>query len=75
MFLGRTGVSGNSAAGDLIAPNLAKNTALMSFAVSDLYGIIGLSNTNDTTAYTDFTVLPASGTLTGGTIRVYGYKN
>jgi hypothetical protein len=75
MFLGRTGVSGNSAAGDIIAPNLTTNTALISFSVNNLYGIIGLSNTNDTTAYTDFTVLPASGTLTGGEIRVYGYKN
>ena len=26
------------------------------------------------TAYTDFTLTPASGTLTGGTIKVYGYK-
>ena len=27
------------------------------------------------TAYTGFTVTPTSGTMTGGTIRVYGYKN
>ena len=30
---------------------------------------------NDTTSYTAFTLTPASGTLTGGTIRVYGYAN
>ncbi len=30
---------------------------------------------NDTTSYTGFTILPSSGTLTGGTIRVYGYRN
>ena len=30
---------------------------------------------NVSTSYTDFTLTPASGTLTGGTIRVYGYKN
>jgi hypothetical protein len=29
----------------------------------------------NTTSYTDFTIAPTSGTLTGGTIRVYGYKN
>lgn len=29
---------------------------------------------NNTTSYTNFTILPASGTMTGGTIRVYGYK-
>jgi hypothetical protein len=27
------------------------------------------------TAYTDFTLTPGAGTLTGGTIRVYGYRN
>ena len=27
------------------------------------------------TSYTGFTILPSSGTLTGGTIRVYGYAN
>jgi hypothetical protein len=29
----------------------------------------------NTTSYTDFTITPASGTYTGGTIRVYGYNN
>ena len=28
-----------------------------------------------TTSYTSFTLTPATGTLTGGTIRVYGYNN
>jgi hypothetical protein len=27
------------------------------------------------TAYTGFTLIPSAGTLTGGTIRVYGYRN
>ena len=30
---------------------------------------------NNTTSYTDFTVTPSTGTLTGGTIRIYGYAN
>jgi hypothetical protein len=30
---------------------------------------------NNTTSYTAFTLTPGSGTLTGGTIRVYGYAN
>lgn len=30
---------------------------------------------NNTTSYTDITFTPSSGTLTGGTIRVYGYQN
>lgn len=28
---------------------------------------------NNTTSYTDFTITPSAGTLTGGTISVYGY--
>ena len=30
---------------------------------------------DNTTSYTAFTITPGSGTLTGGTIRVYGYRN
>ena len=30
---------------------------------------------NNTTSYTAFTITPSTGTLTGGTIRVYGYTN
>jgi hypothetical protein len=33
-------------------------------------GILG-----DNTSYSSFTISPAAGTLTGGTIRVYGYRN
>jgi hypothetical protein len=29
---------------------------------------------NNSTSYTAFTITPASGTYTGGTIYVYGYK-
>jgi hypothetical protein len=29
----------------------------------------------DTTSYTSFTITPSSGTITGGNIRVYGYRN
>jgi hypothetical protein len=30
---------------------------------------------NSTTQHTDFTITPSAGTLTGGTIRVYGFAN
>ena len=30
---------------------------------------------NNSTSYTDFTLTPSGGTLTGGTIRIYGYQN
>lgn len=40
----------------------------------------GLSRTyggfvNNTTSYTDFTIIPGSGTMTGGTIYVYGMRD
>jgi len=63
---------------DLFAPNLAKNTFLAG-------GVAYSATTNgagayhayldDTTQYTAFTLTPSGGTLTGGTIRVYGYSN
>lgn len=37
-------------------------------------GGVGAGFLNNTTSYTDFTLTPASGTYTGGTISVYGYK-
>lgn len=37
--------------------------------------VVGNGYIADTTSYTAFTITPASGTLTGGTIRVYGYRN
>ena len=63
---------------DLLGPNLAKNTFITGTYIDPLttssagpYG----GFLNDTTAYTAFTIIPAAGTLTGGTIRVYGYAN
>jgi hypothetical protein len=39
------------------------------------YSFFGNGFLNDTTSYTAFTITPSSGTLTGGSIRVYGYQN
>lgn len=62
----------------LTNPFLAKNTLINSNnaaatttdAIYSLQGYLA-----DTTSYTAFTLTPASGTITGGTIRVYGYAN
>ena len=62
----------------LIGPNLAKNTHMNSqFALSNsgngtdwIQGYLA-----NTTQYTDFTLICPAGTLTGGTIKVYGYQN
>jgi len=65
---------------DLMSPNLAKVTAFTSSymqgltSTSGVMGILG-GYLNDSTQYTAFTLTPNTGTLTGGTIRVYGYSN
>jgi hypothetical protein len=63
---------------DLLAPNLAKNTFISGTytdpSTTSSAGTYG-GFVNDTTAYTAFTIIPSGGTLTGGTIRVYGYAN
>lgn len=63
---------------DLFAPNLAKTThANWTCANANTASswLVGGGFLNDTTQYTAFTLTPSSGTLTGGTIRVYGYTN
>ena len=63
---------------DLFNPNLAKTTWWAGLTVyastTGLYGVGG-GFLNDTTQYTAFTLTTSSGTITGGTIKVYGYTN
>jgi hypothetical protein len=62
----------------LQSPNLAKATVLNSNCVlpkSSGYGQACNGVLENTTQYTDFTLTPATGTITGGIIRVYGYLN
>jgi hypothetical protein len=77
-FAGRTTTDSIYANLELNAPFLSKNTFVSAPAQNAATGgsagaMAGFLN--NTTSYTDFTLTPASGTLTGGTIRVYGYKN
>jgi hypothetical protein len=63
---------------DVKQPFLAKNTTFTgAFAASrtDAYWLAVGGYLADTTSYTAFTITSSSGTLTGGTIRVYGYRN
>ena len=60
----------------LLNPFLSKYTFIQSnWWGSDVY--TGMCNgvLRDTSSYSAFTVATASGTMTGGTIRVYGYRN
>lgn len=63
---------------DLMSPNLADETFYNgTFALPSTTGYNGVTGgfLNDTTQYTSFTILTSTGTLTGGTIRVYGYRD
>jgi hypothetical protein len=63
---------------NILAPNLAKNThyySLAATAVAQGNAFMSMGYLADTTQYTAFTILTSAGTMTGGTIRVYGYQN
>jgi len=63
---------------DLYSPNLAKTTGISSWRPAHAVGTAQYVFTgfeNSTTQHTAFTVSADSGTMTGGTIRVYGYQN
>jgi len=63
---------------DLFGPNLAKNTIMHFQAVRSTdagRNAVGQGMLVDTTAYTAFTLIASTGTMTGGTIKVYGYQN
>jgi hypothetical protein len=60
----------------LFSPFLATSTRLVGVDISAGDGGSYVGLLDNTTSYTDFTILPLlGGTLTGGTIRVYGYRN
>jgi hypothetical protein len=63
---------------ELTSPFLTKNTQFFGGSAFQATGATAASIAgflNNTTSYTAFTLTPDSGTLTGGTIRVYGYAN
>lgn len=69
--------SGNALSVDVFQPYLADQSGIASAFFSlgntrvggSVYGVL-----NNTTSYTAFTILASAGTLTGGTIRLYGYN-
>lgn len=75
---GETNTNSLSAAFHIYQPNLAKVTlwsihqpaARTTGYAQNYSGFL-----NDTTQYTAFTLAPNAGTITGGTICVYGYRN
>ena len=63
---------------DVLSPNLAARTmysAANAYTTTTGYVLLMGGYLNNTTQYTAFTLTPNAGTLTGGTIKVYGYAN
>ena len=56
------------------SPNLAKTTVVGSPLMSDGFGGNFNGTLQNSTQYTAFTVTSSNGTLTGGTIYLYGYQ-
>jgi len=60
---------------DIFRPFAADETLITSNGANASNANFAGGYLNNTTSYTAFTITPSSGTLTGGTIRVYGYQN
>jgi len=58
---------------ELVSPNLAKTTFITGAIISAGSARTYAGYLDNTTQYTAFTLTPDGGTLTGGTIYVYGY--
>lgn len=63
---------------DVVSANIASHTIfpqLSGVNVSTGYMYIGAGMHQTSTAYTSFQIAPSTGTISSGTIRVYGYRN
>jgi hypothetical protein len=77
-YVGRGTTNSLMANFTLLAPNLAKNTHIVltsSTSATTAQVFFSAGYLADTTQYTDMKFTIASGTATGGTIKVYGLKN
>ena len=73
-----TGTSSNPSASAYITvqnPFLAQHTYIQSSTAADVFAGLTSGVMANTTSYTSFNLGTLAGTLTGGTIRVYGYRN
>jgi hypothetical protein len=77
IWAGAINVQGVNARIELTNPFLALNTfmqtQMMRTGANGHW--VSFGTLENSTSYTGFTIQPASGTLTGGFIRVYGYRN
>jgi hypothetical protein len=76
--LGPGGTAGMAGVYELLNPFKNENTIITGTYADPATGGsagVGSGYLNDTTSYTAFTVGVTSSTMTGGTIKVYGYRN
>ena len=71
-FVGESNTNGNTVDLDILNPYLAKYTMYSGAYLGSVAGFTA-GQLRNTTQYTDFT-LNVAGTMTGGTISVYGYR-
>ena len=74
-YVGIGTVDGLAGSCEVLSPNLAKNTYVRAPWSSAVEGGFMGGTIQNTTQYTAFTLGISAGTMTGGTIRVYGYRN
>jgi hypothetical protein len=77
-FAGASRTTTNTLIMDIFGPQLSDETVISgTYIGAKTGGVAGGYGgfLNNTTSYTSFTLTPSTGTLTGGTIRVYGYQN
>lgn len=60
---------------DIHKPFMTSQTNWQSQSSSDSYSWSGSGYNSTSASSSSFTIFPALGTITGGTIRVYGYRN
>jgi hypothetical protein len=74
-YAGVADTNGLNANMELNNPFLAKYTFIQAQQSSINLGGMSVCTHKVATSYTDFTLTVSAGTITGGTIRVYGYAN
>lgn len=73
--IGNTNVDLSSIVAEVISPFLTTPTHVMAQHADHVYYSSRGGRDSNVASQTGFSLVPGSGTLTGGTIRVYGYRN
>jgi hypothetical protein len=60
---------------DVLQPNIATRTGVQGQCTANVEGGFVAGSHASPVAYTSFTIVPSAGNMTGGSIRVYGYRN